>query len=296
MLGNSDVEIQYQKDPQPRFAMIDDMWIEPGTKDDWDKLHDLHYKAQSLPPGPHYWRCVTGDGQLVGVIVLNTVSLLSTPRHQIFPRLKPGADTKFTNVYRAAWLNDNMRRAGRIVTDTLFRGLGISYRMVNLAMRMEGKRFVEIQSSMSKFNPFDLKAGFMHAKLRPAAAYERGLALFRLYFDSHPADHENVLKELRSFPDGMQKSIMRDIKKFYYDNSSKEKTGGNLNAGFGKVEAMEDAIVLKELQQLVFAVPAYGIWENPDLNRDIPQRLPLKAFDLQAPNEPLNLKALEKIL
>ena len=34
------------------------------------------------------------------------------------------------------------------------------YRMMNLASRMEGSPFTEIQSSMSKFNHFGQKAGF----------------------------------------------------------------------------------------------------------------------------------------
>lgn len=274
---------------------MDDMWVEVGTKADWDTLHDLHYKAENLPPGPHFWRCVTGDGHLVGITVLNGVSLLSAPRHQVFPRLKPGNDSKYTNVHRAAWLNDNLRRAGRIVTDTMFRGLGISYRMVNLAMRMEGYRFVEIQSSMSKFNPFDVKAGFKHAKLKPSAAYERGLAFFRTYFKSHPADHENVLRELRALPEKMQALVLQEMKTFYYRHSAKEKTGSNLNVGTRKVDAMTDSEVLRELQQLVFAVPAYGIWENPDYGRELPKRLPLSAFDWQGVNDPLDVERLNEI-
>lgn len=287
-----DISISYHPDAKPRFSLLDDMWVEPGTKADWDELHDLHYKAESLPPGPHFWRCVTSDGYLVGIVVLNGVSLLSAPRHDVFPKLKPGGDTKFTNVYRAAWLNDNLRRAGRIVTATTFRGLGVSYRMVNLAMRMEGYRFVEIQSSMSKFNPFDVKAGFKHSRLRSAAAYERGIAFFRKYFKSHPADHENVLRELQNYSQAMQNIILKDFKEFYYKNSAKEKTGRNLNAGMGNVDKMTASELFKELQQLVFATPVYGIWENPDFGRDIPKRLPLRAFDLQSPNEPLNLEKL----
>lgn len=290
-----DISCEYVADPKPKFSLIDDMWVERGTKADWDQLHDLHYKAETLPPGPHFWRCVTSDGHLVGITVLNSVSLMLGPRHEVFPRLKPGQDTKFTNVHRAAWLNDNMRRAGRIVTDTLFRGLGISYRMVNLAMRMEGFRFVEIQSSMSKFNPFDVKAGFSHSRLKPAAAYERGLAFFRRYLTSHPADHENVLRELRSFPEAMRRIVLDDFRDFYYRNSAKEKTGNNLRVGTRKVDAMSDSELIRELQQLVFATPAYGIWQNPDYQREIPTRLPLKAFDYQKPNEPLNMEKINAL-
>lgn len=277
---------------KPRFSLMDGMRIERGTKADWDQLHDLHYKSEGNPPGPRYWRCVTADGDLVGIVVFSTVSLLLAPRHQVFPKLKPGNDSNFTNVHRATFLNKNFCRAARIVTDTMYRGTGISYRMVNLAMRMEGKRFCEIMSSMSKFNPFDVKAGFKHAHLRPAAAYEKGLKFMREHFSAHPADHQAVMNELKSFSPAHQARVIKSMQEFYYRHSAKEKTGSNLNVGTGKVEAMKPAHLLRELQQLVFASPVYGIWTNPDLGREIPTSLPISAFDNQKPTEPLRVDLL----
>lgn len=288
----NDVIIERNDSAKPYFSLLDDMWIERGTKEDWDQLHQLHYKAEGMPPGARYWRVVTGNGYLVGIVMTSSVALLSAPRHKIFPKLKPGNDTPLTNRYRATWLNKNMRRAARIVTDTMYRGVGVSYRMVNLACRMEGFRFVEIQSSMSKFNPFDKKAGFRHAHLNSAAAYEAGIKFMRRYFAAHPADHNGVLTELRAMPDAMRERILIEMKDFYYRHSAKEKTGSNLNAGTRKVMEKSDTDIIKEIQQLVFATPVYGIYENPDLGRDLPERLPIKAFDLQLPNEPLRLDLL----
>ena len=287
-------EIVVERDPaaKPRFSLLDTMRVEPGSRDDWNELHDLHYKAESLPAGPRYWRCVTEDGILVGIVVFSTVSLLLAPRHQVFPKLKPGQDSHFTNVHRATFLNANFRRAARIVTDTMYRGVGVSYRMVNLAMRMEQKRFIEIQSSMSKFNPFDIKAGFKHAHLKPAAAYVQGLKFMRSQFNAHPADHQAVMDELKSFTPSHRARVMTAMQEFYYRHSAREKTGSNLNVGTGKVQGMKPERLLRELQQLVFASPVYGIWTNPDLGRPIPQSLPLRAFDLQSPTEPLRLDLL----
>lgn len=287
-----DLIIERRDGAKPRFSLMDGMRVERGSRDDWNALHALHYKAESLPAGPHYWRCVTADGELVGVVVLSSVSLLLAPRHEVFPKLKPGKDSHFTNVHRATFLNKNFRRASRIVTDTLYRGVGVSYRMVNLAMRMEGFRFVEIQSSMSKFNPFDTKSGFKHAHLKSAAAYEKGLKFMRSLFKAHPADHQAVMDELNAMSEVMREKALTEMRAFYYRHSSREKTGSNLNAGTGRVDAMEPEHLLRELQQLVFASPVYGIWENPDLGREIPDSLPLMAFDLQQPNEPLRLDLL----
>lgn len=287
-----EIVVERNDQAKPRFSLLDTMRVEQGTKADWDELHDLHYKAESLPAGPRYWRCVTEDGILVGIVVFSTVSLLLAPRHQVFPKLKPGQDSHFTNVHRATFLNANFRRAARIVTDTMYRGVGVSYRMVNLAMRMEQKRFIEIQSSMSKFNPFDIKAGFKHAHLKPAAAYVQGLKFMRSQFNAHPADHQAVMDELKSFTPSHRARVMTAMQEFYYRHSAREKTGSNLNVGTGKVQGMKPEHLLRELQQLVFASPVYGIWTNPDLGRPVPQSLPLRAFDLQSPTEPLRLDLL----
>lgn len=292
MRDDDEALIERNDQAKPRFSLTDGMRVERGTKADWDALHDLHYKAESLPAGPKFWRCVTAEGDLVGIVVFSSVSLLLAPRHQVFPKLKPGQDTHFTNVHRAKFLNSNFRRAARIVTDTMYRGIGVGYRMVNLAMRLEGMRFIEIQSSMSKFNPFDVKAGFKHAHLKPAAAYEAGLKFMRQHFSAHPADHKAVLDELDAMTPAAQARVTDAMKAFYYRHSAREKTGSNLNQGTGKVDGMEPGHLLRELQQLVFASPVYGIWTNPDLGKEMPAALPITAFDNQKPNDPLRFDLL----
>lgn len=289
---DEDIYIERNDAAKGRYSLIDTMRVERGTIEDWYQLHEFHYKAETIPPGPHFWRCVTQEGDLAGLVVFGTVGLLLAPRHEIFPKLKPGNDTKISNTQRGRWLNTNFKRAARIVTDTLYRGVGISYRMVNLAMRLEGFRFIEIQSSMSKFNPFDVKAGFVHANLKHARAYEKGIAFMRGVFEAHPADHEAVMQEFKAMPPAVQRIVESTVKEFYYKNSAKEKTGSNLGVGMDVVNQMPFARVLKELQQLIFASPVYGIWENPDLGRELPESLPLRAFDLQPPNAPLRLDLL----
>jgi len=285
--------IVYQRENKPNFSLMEGMTVGQGTQDDWIALSDLHYKAVNLPAGPRYWNCLTADGELVGVIVSNAVGLLLAPRHEMFPKLKPGRETNFSNTARANYLNKHFRRASRIVTDTLYRGVGVSYRMVNLAMRLEGKRYMEIQSSMSKFNPFDLKAGFRHGNLRKPVNYERGFRWFREHFESHPADHEMIMRELNDMPPKLKEVMIKEMQDFYYRCSTKEKTGKNTTKGMSRIESLPISEVLKEIQQLAFATPVYGIWENPDLGRELPERLPLWAFDLQKPDEKLRLDLLD---
>lgn len=103
------------------FSLLEHMVVEVGSKEDWDKLHHLHYKAENLPPAPRFWRCrLTTTNDIVAVVVTSSVALLLGPRHDMLPKLKPGADTTLTNKHRPAWLNANMRRIGRIVTSTMY--------------------------------------------------------------------------------------------------------------------------------------------------------------------------------
>lgn len=292
-MSNPDVTVEYRPDARGVFSLVDDMYVEPGTRADWDVLHALHYKAEALPAGPQYFRCVTGSGQLVGVIVFCPVSLMLGPRHDLFPKLRPGKDTHFTNVHRAKWLNQNMTRAARIVTDTLYRGTGVSYRMVNLAMRIYGYRYCEIQSSMSKFNPFDLKAGFKHGHLKQSRIYDKGIEFFQSRFEGHPADHEAIVQELEAMSPKLRQAMIQDIRAFYYKHSAKEKTGAKMNKGTSRVEGLSIPMLVRELQQLVFATPVYGVWTNPDPGLMLPRRLPLRAFDWQRADQPINKTKLE---
>ncbi|BBI61690.1 hypothetical protein HSBAA_29960 [Vreelandella sulfidaeris] len=61
--------------------------------------------------------------------------------------------TKLTNTARGKFVNDLFAIVNRSVVDTLYRGVGVSYRMINLAARMHPRQIIEIQSAMSKFSP-----------------------------------------------------------------------------------------------------------------------------------------------
>ncbi|SER26323.1 hypothetical protein SAMN05216548_11419 [Faunimonas pinastri] len=272
--------------PRAHFSLLDDMIVERGDKSDWNLLHDLHYKAENLPIGPRFWK-LTLYGETIGVLVTANPKGLLKERHIAFPKLKPdGNDTRFTNTRRYNFINGNFRVISRFVVDTMYRGIGCGYRMMNLVSRMEGNTYMEIQSSMSKFNLFGQKAGFSFVRPLNAAKYEQGLKFFRAHFEASPQDFEAILAELEAKPEIERELLLQKCKDFYYRHSALEKTGNNRDKGQGRVDAMSARTVIKSLQQIVLASPMYGVWKNPDAGRDIPDRLPLTAFDNQAPNAP----------
>jgi ABC-type ATPase with predicted acetyltransferase domain len=228
--------------------------------------------------------------------------MLLAGRNELFDRyMRPnqnGRDTQIMNKHRAEWMNAHFAVNSRLVLDTIYRGAGIAYRMQNLMMRMSGVRFIEFQSSMSKFNPFAAKAGIRFTAPRRSNNYEKGLRWFRRWFESIPTDFVGVMNELNAMQAFEREKCVQEMRKFYYQCSSMEKSGDNRMNGTRRVDALPVEKLLKNLQQLVFASPLYGIYVNPDYDAErdcpieLPERIPLIAFDNQGVNERLDLSKL----
>lgn len=300
---NSDsIIIERREVPNPHLlSLLPEIYVERGTKEDWEILHELHYKGSSLGIGPNVYRCVL-EGKTIGVGVMTVPKMLLGGRNELFAEyLKPnqnGMDTKLINKYRAEWINDHITVCSRLVLDTMYRGAGIAYRMQNIMMRMTGKKLIEFQSSMSKFNPFAAKAGVRFTSPRRSTNYERGLAFFRRWFESIPTDFVGVMSEINGMSEPIQIKCIAEMRKFYFNFSSLEKSGNNRMNGKSRVDELPIGVLLKSLQQLVFASPLYGVYMNPDYDSvkdealKLPHRLPVLAFDNQPPDTPLDLSKL----
>lgn len=277
-------------DPQAKATMtlFDDMIVEPGSKADWDNgLSALHYKAHSLPVGAAYWK-LTLHGQTIGVCVIGMSRPLLKERHEIFPRLKPGVDSQVSNIHRYREINDNFRVVGRFVIDTMFRSAGVAYRFLNLAARMHGFKFMEIQSSMSKFSRFSQRAGFQMVKPMRSPMYDKGLKFMRMWFESNPNDTEAVMEELEAMDEKTRAIVVGKMRDFYERHSSLEKTGGRRFYSSNALDGWQTRTFLTKIQGLCFSSPLYGVYKNPDWKREnFPKRLPLLAFDKQKTTEPL---------
>ncbi|MBV6634380.1 MAG: hypothetical protein KI788_00565 [Mameliella sp.] len=279
-------ETLLKPDNRPAFPLLSEMYMEVGTKADWELLHHLHYKSDHDPIGARYYRLVLHD-ETIGVCCITQPRPLGKERHQIWHRLTPGNDTKASNKFRYKLVNNYIVVIGRIVLDTMYRGVGASYRFQNLVARKSGMPIVEIMSSMSKYNPFAQKAGFEFVRPMRSNKFDVGMKFFRTNFDSHPADLDGLVKEIEVLPEVARGPVVQKVKDFYYAHSANEKTGDARDIGRERVNHMSTKLVLRQLQQLVLSTPLYGVYMNPDHERKLPDRIPLSAFDMQAPGEPL---------
>lgn len=285
-------EIEFRKEP-PRLSFLKDIVVERGTLADWRLLEGLHYKGHgSLTPGSHYFRMVL-EGEVIGVLMMASPKLLLKERHVLFPKLKPGNDTRVSNQTRMKWINANMSIVARCVVDTMYRGAGLAYRFANIASRMEGKRYIEIQSAMSKYNQFAQKAGFRFVPPMKSNKYDVGIKFMRGMFDADPADTEAILSEIESLPPAAREATISKCREFYRKHSMLENTGKALiDNGQGqfsdrRVANLPVRELIVQMQQMILASPLYGVYSNPDAGRSLPERIPLLAFDNQPTDEPL---------
>lgn len=296
---NADVFIERRDVPEhPRLSLLDKIYVEKGTVEDWNELHALHYKAEVLGIWPRIYRCKLED-QLIGVGVMTVPRMVLAGRNELFTFLRPnqqGKDSRLINRHRAVWLNRHCCTNSRLVLDTAYRGVGIAYRMQNIMMRMTTVDLIEFQSSMSRFNPFAQRAGIVFAPPKRSANYESGLKFFRRWFTCLPADYVAVTEELKKMQPWEQEKCLEDMRAFYFKHSSMEKNGDNRLKGRSRVDSLSTEKLIKNTQQLVFAFPLYGVYFNPDKGRtDLPERIPISAFDCHRIDEPLDLNKVKEL-
>lgn len=294
------VSIQRVPFMPPALSILKDVYVEKGTLDDWKVLKELHYKAQALGIGPRFFRCALDDGSerglTIGCMVFTVPKPLDSGRNQVFAHLRPnqggGRDTTFMNKVRMKWINDNLILSSRTVLDTMYRGAGIAYRFKNIGYRMMGFRYVESRSSMSRYNPFSVKAGMRFVSPKAASAFDAGVRFFAANFLSPAYDNVAIKAEIEAMPLALQARTIQNLREFYYRHSSMEKSGDNRLNGTSRVDAMELGHLLKQTQQIVFGATIYAVWQNPDWQRELPTRIPLLAFENQAVDAPLKLELL----
>jgi uncharacterized protein len=293
------------------MSLLKDIYVEKGNLADWRELEVLHYKSSNLGIGPKFMRCALKDGTerglTIGVMVFTIPKPLDSGRNKVFPHLKPNMggsfDTKLVNRMRMVWMNQNLILSSRTVIDTMYRGAGIAYRFKNIGYRMMGYRYVESRSSMSRYNPFSIKAGMKFVAPKHASGLEDGLRFFARTFKSEPYDYSAIMQELRDMPEYLREKTLEECREWYYKHSSMEKSGENRLNGMDRINGMETGYLLKQVMQLIFGATVYAVWQNPDFTergvkgvpmmRKLPARIPLTAFDNQRPDEPLRLDLLD---
>jgi hypothetical protein len=301
VLESEEVRVTRRHDAgQHQLSLMRHIFVEFGSKADWDALCELHYKGHTLAAGSRFMRCVLREPdepeRLIGVMVFANPRPLDGGRNEVFPHLKPnvnGRDNRIINQARLRWINTNMTWNNRTVLDTMYRSAGIAYRFKNLAYRMycskHGLSYVESRSSMGRFNPFSIKTGMGFVKPKPAAALDAGLKFFAGHFKASPQDIVAITQEWEAMPADERTYVERRLREFYYKWSSVEKSGDKRDLGMTRVNELPMDYVFKQINQLIFSATVYWIWVAVDPKGSVPTSLALSQFDLQGLKKPLML-------
>lgn len=292
----ADWEVTRVEPKKAKFSLLDRIYVEKGTREDWEKFHALHYKAERLGIWPRIYR-IGLDGESIGCAVFTVPRMTLSGRNQLLKHMvqnQNGRDTMIINKFRAKWLNAHTATLSRLVLDTMYRGVGIAYRSMNIAMRMTGYDMLEFQSSMSRVNPFAQKAGVIFAKPKRGAAYDKGLLFFRRWFESIPTDYVSIYEEFKQLTPAEQEKCAEEMRAFYYKFSCMEKSGDNRFNRRTRVDSFTIPKLVKSLQQLVFAYPMYGLYLNPDKGREFPDRVSIAMYDETPLDQPLDFELNEK--
>ena len=141
-------QVKYYSTPQQQFSLINDMKIEPATKEDYEYLKGFHY-LQGNPAAPKYRFKLTYKGETIGIIVYTLTFRALHFRNQLFPEYK-------NNIEK---VNSDILRISRVIIHPKFRGIGLAQELIKQTLPLVNARIVECVAAMAKYNPFFEKAG-----------------------------------------------------------------------------------------------------------------------------------------
>ena len=156
-----EVEVEYDEHPDTSqgCSIAELVRVEPGTKADWEKLKEFHYRSHKLPPPKAIFRAVY-NGKTIGVIVYSSCFPATRGRVQAVG-YKPDIRE----------LNREWARISRVVIHPAYRGIGLGAKLVRESLKLAAKmgiRHVETTAAMARYNPFFEKAGMKKVQARGA--------------------------------------------------------------------------------------------------------------------------------
>ena len=145
--------------------------IEPGTRDDYQCLAPLHYRAGRPAPAVRILRAmrvvpghIDASGRLLaGVLVVSMPTLNGVWRRRAWPGHFDTGD-KSTNTYR---LNQQLRTISRVIVEPRSRGLGVATKLVRAYLGNPLTPGSEAVAAMGRVCPFFERAGMTPYVIEP---------------------------------------------------------------------------------------------------------------------------------
>jgi len=145
-----EVNVQYynpSRDFDSECSILKQIRIEPGSRRDYLKLAEFHYRSHKLPPFRRIFKAIKND-EVVGVIVYSYPALTFSSRKLV---LKERLSLRE--------LNERLSCISRVIVHPKYRSIGLGRKIVEETLAKCGTQYVEAIAVMAKYNPFFEKVG-----------------------------------------------------------------------------------------------------------------------------------------
>lgn len=154
----SDIAINYFEDDKwnnMQLEFFKDMKVSIGTREDYERLKQFHYRQASLGAVKQIYKCTYKD-DVVGVIVICYPHLALKGRNIALDN----ALSKMTKE-NCQILNKMFDSIARVIVHPRFRGIGLSQYMLKEYFKLTDATFTETLAVMANYTPFFERAGMI---------------------------------------------------------------------------------------------------------------------------------------
>jgi ABC-type lipoprotein export system ATPase subunit/GNAT superfamily N-acetyltransferase len=139
--------VYYTNEGPSECSLVKEMTVEGGTRDDWRRLEQFHYRSHNLGVSREIYS-LRRKGELCGVIVYNYPPIGCSGRNLVLP-----------GISSVKMLNRMLSTISRVVVHPKYRSVGLGAKLVRDTLARIGTPCVEMIAVMAKYNPFAEKAG-----------------------------------------------------------------------------------------------------------------------------------------
>jgi ABC-type ATPase with predicted acetyltransferase domain len=142
-----EIQISYfLNEPAAECSLIQEMRVEEGTREDWQKLSGFHYRGHKVAVPRKIFRLLRND-EHCGVIVYSYPPPACYGRRLVLPRMT------------IQEMNKQLSIINRVVVHPKYRTIGLGAKLIHDTLPMVGTPYVELIAVMPKYSPFAEKAG-----------------------------------------------------------------------------------------------------------------------------------------
>jgi ABC-type lipoprotein export system ATPase subunit/GNAT superfamily N-acetyltransferase len=240
-------------------SLIEKIEITEGMKEEFQKIEQFHYKAQSNPAGLRRIYVAKMNDNIIGGIMYASCNPHLAGRSIAVPEYSKGGSSSES----LHLLNRDFLRIARVVVLPKYRGIGLGVKLVKDTMPMTGYPYIETLAVMAKVNPFFEHAGMTRIYTEPPEERDRGYGHVLETLEQMGFDLELITSAsynyqvLQSLSEQERATCQQLLVKHFV---SAKYGGTQFKAGIeaGDLEAMAVCLSKARLDM------AYLIWKSPD--------------------------------